>query len=162
MSPKYALDGLFSIKSDIFSFGVIMLEIICGKRNTGFYQREEALNFLGYAWRLCNEGNAMSLVDDSLLESCNEEDALKCINIALLCVQEDANIRPSMPDVIIMLGSESISILKPNKPAFTIAIAYPAQFSEDWITFFLDGGLGGTAHTKNEFYLMNRAQRRIP
>ncbi|XP_016466289.2 LOW QUALITY PROTEIN: G-type lectin S-receptor-like serine/threonine-protein kinase At4g27290 [Nicotiana tabacum] len=120
MSPEYALDGLFSIKSDVFSFGVIMLEIICGKRNTGFYQREEALNLLGYAWRLWNEGNAMSLVDDSLLESCNEEDALKCINIALLCVQEDANIRPSMSDVIIMLGSESISILKPNKPAFTV------------------------------------------
>ncbi|XP_075075734.1 G-type lectin S-receptor-like serine/threonine-protein kinase At4g27290 isoform X2 [Nicotiana tabacum] len=120
MSPEYALDGLFSVKSDVFSFGVIMLEIICGKRNTGFYQREEALNLLSYTWKLWNEGNVMSLVDDSLLESCNEEDALKCINIALLCVQEDANIRPSMPDVIMMLGSESISILKPNKPAFTV------------------------------------------
>ncbi|XP_019248657.1 PREDICTED: G-type lectin S-receptor-like serine/threonine-protein kinase At4g03230 [Nicotiana attenuata] len=57
MSPEYALDGLFSIKSDVFSFGVMMLEITCGKRNTGFYQREEALNLLGYAWRLWNEGN---------------------------------------------------------------------------------------------------------
>ncbi|OIT02124.1 g-type lectin s-receptor-like serinethreonine-protein kinase [Nicotiana attenuata] len=112
MSPEYALDGLFSIKSDVFSFGVIMLEIICGKSNKGFYEREEALNLLGYAWRLWNDGNVMNLVDDSLLESCNEEDALKCINIALLCVQEDANIRPSMPDVIIMLGSKSISISK--------------------------------------------------
>ncbi|XP_009760633.1 G-type lectin S-receptor-like serine/threonine-protein kinase At4g27290 [Nicotiana tabacum] len=119
MSPEYALDGLFSIKSDVFSFGVMMLEITCGKRNTGFYQREEALNLLGYAWRLWNEGNAMNLVDESLLESCNEDDVLKCINIALLCVQEDARIRPSMPNVIIMLGSESTSLPKPNKPAFT-------------------------------------------
>lgn len=48
MSPEYALDGLFSIKSDVFSFGVVMLEIISGRRNTGFYQSEEALNLLGY------------------------------------------------------------------------------------------------------------------
>ncbi|CAA2954749.1 G-type lectin S-receptor-like serine threonine-kinase At4g03230 isoform X2 [Olea europaea subsp. europaea] len=48
MSPEYALDGLFSIKSDVFSFGVVVLEIISGKRNTGFYGSTEALNLLGY------------------------------------------------------------------------------------------------------------------
>ncbi|XP_059294698.1 G-type lectin S-receptor-like serine/threonine-protein kinase At4g27290 [Lycium ferocissimum] len=122
MSPEYALNGLFSIKSDVFSFGVVMLEIISGKRVTGFYQREEALNLLGYAWRLWKEGNAMSLVDESLHESSNIEDdaLLKCINIGLLCTQEDAGIRPSMPDVIIMLGCENISLPKPRKPAFTV------------------------------------------
>lgn len=48
MSPEYALDGLFLIKSDVFSFGVVVLEIIGGKRNTGFYQSTEALNLLGF------------------------------------------------------------------------------------------------------------------
>lgn len=48
MSPEYALDGLFSFKSDIFSFGVVVIEIISGKRNTGFYQPEESLSLLGY------------------------------------------------------------------------------------------------------------------
>lgn len=48
MSPEYVLDGLFSIKSDVFSFGVVVLEIISGRKNTGFYQPEEALNLLGY------------------------------------------------------------------------------------------------------------------
>jgi hypothetical protein len=37
MSPEYAVDGIFSIKSDVFSFGVVVLEIISGKKNTGFY-----------------------------------------------------------------------------------------------------------------------------
>ncbi|CAL5360728.1 unnamed protein product [Camellia sinensis] len=50
MSPEYALDGLFSVKSDVFSFGVMMLEIISGKKKTGFYQPDRALNLLGYAW----------------------------------------------------------------------------------------------------------------
>lgn len=48
MSPEYALDGHFSVKSDVFSFGVVVLEIISGKRNTGFYQAEHKLSLLGY------------------------------------------------------------------------------------------------------------------
>ena len=48
MSPEYALDGLFSIKSDVFSFGVVTLEIITGKRNTGFYEPEQALSLISY------------------------------------------------------------------------------------------------------------------
>lgn len=52
MSPEYALDGHFSVKSDVFSFGVVVLEIISGKRNTGFYQPEHELSLLGYV-RAC-------------------------------------------------------------------------------------------------------------
>jgi serine/threonine protein kinase len=48
MSPEYALNGIFSIKSDVFSFGVVLLEIISGKKNTGFYQSELAMSLLGY------------------------------------------------------------------------------------------------------------------
>lgn len=38
MSPEYALEGAFSTKSDVFSFGVLVLEIVSGRKNTGFYQ----------------------------------------------------------------------------------------------------------------------------
>lgn len=48
MSPEYALKGLFSIKSDVFGFGVVVLEIISGKKNTGFYLEDEDLSLLGY------------------------------------------------------------------------------------------------------------------
>ncbi|KAK7857963.1 receptor-like serine/threonine-protein kinase sd1-6 [Quercus suber] len=48
ISPEYAIDGIFSIKSDVFSFGVVLLEIISGKRNTGFYKSEQAMSLLGY------------------------------------------------------------------------------------------------------------------
>ena len=48
MSPEYALDGFFSIKSDAFSFGVVVLEVLSGKRNTGFHQSEHGLSLLGY------------------------------------------------------------------------------------------------------------------
>ena len=48
MSPEYISDGIFSIKSDVFSFGVVLLETISGKKNTGFYQSEQALSLIGY------------------------------------------------------------------------------------------------------------------
>ena len=48
MSPEYISDGIFSIKSDVFSFGVVLLEIISGKKNTGFYESEQALSLIGY------------------------------------------------------------------------------------------------------------------
>jgi serine/threonine protein kinase len=48
MSPEYAMDGVFSMKSDIYSFGVLTLEIITGKKNRGFYDEELDLNLLGY------------------------------------------------------------------------------------------------------------------
>ena len=48
MSPEYAMDGLFSVKSDVFSFGVLVLEIISGKKNRGFYYANNELNLLGY------------------------------------------------------------------------------------------------------------------
>lgn len=48
MSPEYAMDGLFSVKSDVFSFGVLVLEIVSGTKNRGFYQTNNQLNLLAY------------------------------------------------------------------------------------------------------------------
>jgi len=48
MSPEYAMDGVFSVKSDVFSFGVLVLEIVSGKKNRGFYLANKELNLLGH------------------------------------------------------------------------------------------------------------------
>ena len=48
MSPEYAIDGLYSTKSDVFSFGVLLLEIVSGKRNRGFSHPDHSLNLLGH------------------------------------------------------------------------------------------------------------------
>ena len=54
MSPEYAIDGLFSVKSDVFSFGVLVLEIVSGKRNRGFYHADHRHNLIGHV-SLCAE-----------------------------------------------------------------------------------------------------------
>ena len=48
MSPEYAVDGMFSVKSDVFSFGVMVLEIVSGKKNRGFSHQDHNLNLLGH------------------------------------------------------------------------------------------------------------------
>ncbi|XP_055804043.1 G-type lectin S-receptor-like serine/threonine-protein kinase At4g03230 isoform X2 [Solanum dulcamara] len=115
LAPEYALEGLFSIKSDVFAFGVVVLEIISGNRNLDFL---EHTNLLGHAWKLWMENKALDIMDPSLVDTFNEIEVVKCINIALLCVQEDPGDRPIMSNVIIMLGSESMPLPRPNQPAF--------------------------------------------
>ncbi|XP_057746645.1 G-type lectin S-receptor-like serine/threonine-protein kinase At4g03230 [Arachis stenosperma] len=120
MSPEYALDGHFSVKSDVFSFGVVVLEIISGKRNTGFYQAEHELSLLGFAWHLWKVGRALDFMDQTLCETCNADECLKCVNVGLLCLQEDPNERPNMSNVVFMLGSESNTLPSPKEPAFVM------------------------------------------
>ncbi|KAF5188338.1 Cysteine-rich receptor-like protein kinase [Thalictrum thalictroides] len=69
MSPEYLMDGHFSVKSDVFSFGVLVLEIISGKKNRGFCHPDHELNLLGHAWRLWNEDKAIELVDEVISDT---------------------------------------------------------------------------------------------
>eukprot|EP00268_Persea_americana_P003596 TRINITY_DN1108_c0_g1_i3.p1 TRINITY_DN1108_c0_g1~~TRINITY_DN1108_c0_g1_i3.p1 ORF type:complete len:835 (-),score=98.10 TRINITY_DN1108_c0_g1_i3:141-2645(-) len=117
MSPEYAMDGRFSVKSDAFSFGVILLEIISGKRNS-YYCDCCSMNLIGHVWEKWKEDRAMEVVDSSMINiSSFGTEVLRCIQIGLLCVQEKAKDRPNMSSVVLMLGNETI-LLSPTQPAF--------------------------------------------
>ncbi|XP_077243360.1 G-type lectin S-receptor-like serine/threonine-protein kinase B120 isoform X2 [Tasmannia lanceolata] len=119
MSPEYAMEGRFSEKSDVFSFGVLLLEIVSGKKNTSFYHHELTLNLLSYAWKLWNEEKLLELIDPALGDSFSQAEALRCIHVGLLCVQEFAADRPTMSSVVFMLSCETASLPTPKQPAFT-------------------------------------------
>ncbi|KAJ1276962.1 hypothetical protein BS78_05G257100 [Paspalum vaginatum] len=118
MAPEYASEGLFSIKSDVFSFGVLTLEIVSGKRSSGLHQHGEFINLLGHAWQLWKDGRWLQVVDASLAAEDHTLEIMRCINVALLCVQENAAHRPNMSDVVAMLSSESMMLLEPKEPAY--------------------------------------------
>ncbi|GLU23234.1 hypothetical protein SLE2022_392570 [Rubroshorea leprosula] len=120
MAPEYAMEGLFSVKSDVFSFGVLLLEIITGKKNKGFHLSEYGESLLTFAWKLWSKGQGMEMIEPLLLQSCVASEVLKCIHIGLLCVQEDPADRPTMSSVIVMLVGETITLPKPTEPAFSV------------------------------------------
>ncbi|KAF7127660.1 hypothetical protein RHSIM_Rhsim11G0082700 [Rhododendron simsii] len=120
MAPEYAIDGLFSTKSDIFSFGVIVLEIMSGKRNRKFHHADHDLNLLGHAWKLWMDGKAFELIDPVMEGSFPMSKVLRCIQIGLLCVQKCPEDRPTMSSVVIMLVSDIVVLPQPNQPGFYI------------------------------------------
>nr|CAB3478523.1 unnamed protein product [Digitaria exilis] len=120
MSPEYAMDGVFSMKSDIYSFGVMVLEIITGKRNRGFYEVELDLNLLRYSWMLWKEGRSVDLLDEAMEGSFSYSEVLRCIQVALLCVEVQPRNRPLMSSVVMMLASENATVPEPNEPGVNI------------------------------------------
>uniref|UniRef100_A0A0E0MXS2 Uncharacterized protein n=1 Tax=Oryza rufipogon TaxID=4529 RepID=A0A0E0MXS2_ORYRU len=118
MAPEYASEGLFSIKSDVFSFGVLILETVSGKRTSSFHRHGDFINLLGHSWQMWKDETWLQLVDTSLVIESHTPEMARCINIALLCVQENAADRPTMSEVVAMLTSESMTLPEPKYPAF--------------------------------------------
>ncbi|KAI9124167.1 hypothetical protein K1719_005467 [Acacia pycnantha] len=121
MSPEYAMYGQYSEKSDVFSFGVIVLEIISGKKNTsrlGPSQYAEGL--LSYAWKQWKEEKLLEILDSNIEEFGSYNEVIKCIQIGLLCVQEDPDSRPTMAEVVSYLSNDSSQLPLPQEPAFSL------------------------------------------
>ncbi|XP_027908942.1 G-type lectin S-receptor-like serine/threonine-protein kinase At4g27290 isoform X1 [Vigna unguiculata] len=116
--PEYAVRGHFSVKSDVFSYGVIVLEVLCGKKNREFSDPEHCNNLLGHAWKLWTEDRALELLLDGVLEEqCMLFEVIRCIQVGLLCVQQRPEDRPDMSSVVLMLNGDKL-LPNPKAPAF--------------------------------------------
>ncbi|KAL7244065.1 hypothetical protein ACSBR1_016319 [Camellia fascicularis] len=120
MAPEFAMEGLYSVKSDVFSFGVLLIEIITGRRNATFHLTKCAPSLIAFVWQLWNEGKGLEMIDPLLMESCDLDEFLRYMHIGLLCVQEDAYDRPTMSSVVVMLKSEAVTLSQPERPAFSV------------------------------------------
>ncbi|KAK6229576.1 hypothetical protein SCA6_018527, partial [Theobroma cacao] len=100
------------------SFGVLLLEIISGKKNSGYYYEDPSSNNLGQAWDFWREGKALELIDPLMERNSYPVDGiLRCIQVGLLCVQGKASDRPTMATVVNLLGKEA-AMPPPKAPAY--------------------------------------------
>ncbi|VAH29320.1 unnamed protein product [Triticum turgidum subsp. durum] len=150
MAPEYAMRGQYSVKSDAFSFGVLLLEIVTGRKNSSFaspdsepsldllslvssttsdfcssrlYMTQNCRNILGtcmQVWEHWTSGTVEKLVDPSLGGRSPGGQMLKLVNIGLLCVQDSPADRPTMSAVNVMLSSSTVSLQAPSRPTFCV------------------------------------------
>ncbi|KAL1342754.1 hypothetical protein AAHE18_09G180300 [Arachis hypogaea] len=119
MAPEYAMYGQFSTKSDVFSFGVIVLEILSGKRHIGNGNGESEEQLISFVWKNWREGTAINIADPSL-SNISPNEIMRCVHIGLLCVQENLADRPNMGSIVLMLNSYSVTLPTPSEPAFFV------------------------------------------
>ncbi|KAK3127003.1 hypothetical protein QOZ80_7AG0566770 [Eleusine coracana subsp. coracana] len=118
MAPEYVMFGNVSPKTDVFSFGVLLLEIVTGRRNgSSDNPNSDVYLLITDVWNYWTQGRVLQLVQQSQHEY-SESKAVRCIHIGLLCVQEHPNDRPEISSVVLMLTRSRIELQPPRRPAF--------------------------------------------
>lgn len=120
MAPEYILNGQFSVRTDVYSFGILVLEIISGKKNSDFHEGDGEPNLISFAWKHRRDGTHLDFVDPCIRDQCSAEEVIRCINLGLLCVQ-DADQRPFMSTTVLMLSSLSATIPIAKKPTLFVS-----------------------------------------
>ncbi|CAL5409040.1 unnamed protein product [Camellia sinensis] len=106
MAPEYALWGHLTHKADVYSFGIVALEIIAGKNNMKYRAIENYVCLLDWALALQKKGNLVELMDPKLGSNFNEEEAIKIIKVALSCTNPSSVVRPTMSAVVRILEGD--------------------------------------------------------
>ncbi|XP_051117002.1 cysteine-rich receptor-like protein kinase 42 isoform X2 [Andrographis paniculata] len=117
MAPEYLVKGQLTEKADVYSFGVLVMEVVSGRKNNVFVEGSGSL--VQIIWKLYKTGRAVECVDPALKdEEIAENEVQRVVRVGLLCAQAYAAQRPSMGEVVKMLREEDYDIREPNQPPF--------------------------------------------
>ncbi|GLT37595.1 hypothetical protein SLA2020_119030 [Shorea laevis] len=141
LAPEYALSGQLTKKADVYSFGVLLLEIISGRSNSKAAFGKDMLLLVEWAWKLREEERLLDIVDPELTKF-PEEEVIRFIKVALLCTQEGPHQRPDMKQVVEMLSRE----VHLNEKALTKPGVYKGRHSQH----SGGGSSGETSSLKNK------------
>ncbi|CAN8259345.1 unnamed protein product [Cochlearia groenlandica] len=119
MAPEYAMRGHLTDKADVYSFGVVALELVHGKSNTSARSKGESFYLLDWVHVLREQNQLEELVDQRLGIDYNREEAMRMIQIGILCTSQVPADRPSMTAVVSMLeGSSTVDVEKLLEASF--------------------------------------------
>ncbi|XP_047071401.1 cysteine-rich receptor-like protein kinase 44 [Lolium rigidum] len=116
MAPEYVNHGRVSPKIDIFSYGVLVLQIITRRREC-WSDDSNTVNLLTEVWNHWKKGTISQMMDQTLDEHCRNQQ-LRCVHVALMCVQAGSGDRPEISTIIYMLTRDNIELQPMEEPAF--------------------------------------------
>ncbi|XP_051135023.1 cold-responsive protein kinase 1-like [Andrographis paniculata] len=117
LAPEYAIRGQVTRRADVYSFGVLLIEIVSGRCNTNTLLPAEDQYILERTWKLYEKKETVMLVDSSLDGDFDAEQACRFLKIGLLCTQDAPKLRPSMPTVVRMLtGDKDVDKIMVSRP----------------------------------------------
>ncbi|XP_020103075.1 probable LRR receptor-like serine/threonine-protein kinase At1g56130 isoform X2 [Ananas comosus] len=140
LAPEYAMRGHLTEKADVFSFGVVALEVVSGRSNSDPSLEEEKVYLLDWAWHLYENKCALEMVDPRLT-SFKEEEAARVIGVALLCTQASPLQRPPMSRVVAMLAGDVEVSKVTTKPGYLTEY----QFKDASSSYFSESSSGPSA-----------------
>ncbi|XP_010483054.1 PREDICTED: probable L-type lectin-domain containing receptor kinase S.7 [Camelina sativa] len=135
LAPEYLQYGTATDKTDAFSYGVVILEVACGRRPIDKEpESQKTVNLVDWVWRLHSEGRVLEAVDGRLKGEFDEEMMKKLLLVGLKCAHPDSNERPSMRRVLQILNNEvEPSPVPKKKPtlSFSCGLSLDDIVSED-------------------------------
>ncbi|XP_015971514.2 cysteine-rich receptor-like protein kinase 46 [Arachis duranensis] len=139
MAPEYLAGCSITEKVDVYSFGILVLEIISGVENAKFESTEETFETLvSHAWKHFKSNTTSKIIDESM-ENQDLEEITRVIHVGLLCTQELPYLRPSMTEVVAMLRQKDVVMPLPSKPPFTVdSFEFPQEIESSWESKGLD------------------------
>ncbi|XP_042435708.1 cysteine-rich receptor-like protein kinase 2 isoform X1 [Zingiber officinale] len=118
-APEYAIHGQLSEKVDTYSYGIVVLEIISGRKCNDIKLQPVTQYLLEWAWKLYERDLLLEMVDETLDASdYTPEEVKRIIKIALLCTQSTVAARPTMSEIVVLLVNQTDDALHPTRPTF--------------------------------------------
>ncbi|KAI4366014.1 hypothetical protein MLD38_021943 [Melastoma candidum] len=151
LAPEYAIGGRLTRKADIYSFGILIAEIVCGRCNTNLRLPAEEQFLLERTWDLYERRELVGLVDTSLDGDFDAEEACRFLKVGLVCTQENPKRRPSMSTVVKLLtGEQHIDDHNITKPGLIsdlmdLKVRGPSKSSETKSSSY-NASSGGSEH----------------
>ncbi|KAL1556551.1 non-specific serine/threonine protein kinase [Salvia divinorum] len=116
LHPSVFCKALSLKKADVFSFGVVVLELISGQKNSSFTQEPDSESLLEWAYKLYRKQRSFEIMDPVLVSSADIEQLPTIVQIGLLCVQSDPQARPDMDRVVMLLSRKLRHLEEPSRP----------------------------------------------
>ncbi|KAJ0773557.1 putative protein kinase RLK-Pelle-L-LEC family [Helianthus annuus] len=132
MAPECVVTGRATKESDVFSFGVVALEIACGRKAIDYKTQANQMRLIEWVWELYGTGSLLEAVDPSLGSDYEEEEIKILMILGLWCVHPDSELRPSIRQALKALNSEASLPLLPSKMPVASYLTPPISSLSDF------------------------------